>query len=465
MNNIRSEGAIPGMEPSDAPVAIARVRVGRVVFEGVILRTREAGIEFQELLHTVCDKTRSTRLRKDGTRYHDALPVGSPARLLSVEIKDYLNDMDRRELKQSTISATARTLEILRIACGDVPVSRIDHKHIYLLWDLLRWAPPGLTSDATLKGMCAEDLIARGKALAVPSPARETFELHRRFLNAFFNALEDTRAIPHSPMAAFAERKKSLIVDPDQAERLFSDENLQKMFDPATFVPWALKYPHRWWGPMLGLYLGARINEVAQLKVADILEERGTWCIAIRMTADADLAKDPRRRSRTRQSLKGKSAVRTLPIPQPLLDAGFLDFVEDMKACGHPRLFPHLSAGVNQKTGDTNARYSQGLLSQFGRYLKDLGFPKGVGFHAFRHTLATDLDHQGVRVEDVALITGHSVSKKVPVLQDHYYHKKPDAIRLRQKTALALYRPNVTLPTYARGQFKELLTKQYKFYP
>lgn len=82
---------------------------------------------------------------------------------------------------------------------------------------------------------------------------------------------------------------------------------------------------------------------------------------------------------------------------------------------------------------------------------KEPGFPKGVGFHAFRHTLATDLDHQGIRAEDVALITGHSVSKKVPVLQDSYYHKKPEAIRKRQLAALSLYRPAVQLTMYRRG--------------
>lgn len=465
MSNEQNEEVACGVEAADAPVSIARVRVGRVVFEGVVLRTREAGIEFQELLNTACDKTRSSRLRKDGTRYHDPLPIGTPARLLSAETRDYLNDMDRRGLQPDTIDATARTLLILRMACGDIPVSRIEPRHIHLLWDLLRWAPPGLTSNPEFAGLSAEALIERGKAAMASCPARATFDLHHRFLSAFFNALVKARAIPHSPMAAFGKQKKDFTVDPDQPERLFSDEDLQRIFNPATYVPWAKKYPHRWWGPIIGLYTGARINEVAQLKVADIMEERGTWCIAIRRTVDADLAKDPHRKNRSRQSLKGQSAVRTLPIPQPLLDAGFLDFVEDMKACRHPRLFPHLSAGVNQKTGETNARYSQGLLSQFGRYLKDLGFPKGVGFHAFRHTLATDLDHQGVRVEDVALITGHSVSKKVPVLQDHYYHKKPDAIRLRQKTALTLYRPNVELPKYERGQFSALLKKRNKFYP
>ncbi len=32
--------------------------------------------------------------------------------------------------------------------------------------------------------------------------------------------------------------------------------------------------------------------------------------------------------------------MRIVPIAKPLLDAGFLEFVEDMKATGHPRLFP-----------------------------------------------------------------------------------------------------------------------------
>jgi len=442
---------------------IGRLRIGRVRFEDVTVQGREAAINLQELLLTACEKTKIVRVRKDGTRYPEPLPMGAPARVLSTEIADYLSDMARRNLQAATIRATARTLEILKIVCGNIPVSRIDHKHIYLMWDLLRWAPPAITTAADLQGLSAEALILQGKSANVPSPARESIELHRRFLVAFFNALVKTHAIPHSPMAAFAEMKKDLVCDPDRAERLFSDGDLQRIFDSGTYVPWAIKYPHRWWAPMIGLYTGARINEVAQLKVADILQERETWCIAIRKTVDEDMRGN--KGARSRQSLKGAKAVRRIPVSQALLDAGILDFVEDMRACGHPRLFPHLSAGVNKTTGESNARYSQGLLNQFGRYLKDLGFPKGVGFHAFRHTLATDLDHKGIRVEDVALITGHSLNKKVPVLQDAYLHTKPEAVRSRQQGALNQFKPPVTLPVYQRGQFRKALGRREKFYP
>lgn len=439
------------------------LRIGRVTIDEVSVAGREAAINLQEFLSTVCDKTQRLRSGKHGTRYPEPLPVAAPARLLSVEIRDHLNDMARRGLQPKTIEVTERTLRILKLTTGDVPVSRIDHKHIYLLWEVLRWAPPGLTSLEGFDGLTAERSIALGKKAAVPAPAPATLERHRRFLVSFFNQLVRTQAIPASPMAAFGEAKRDLAIDPDQPERLFNDDDLQRIFNPATFVPWALEHPHRWWAPMLGLHFGARVNEVCQLKVSDIIEERGVWCVAIRKTVDPDLAH--KATARSRQSLKGRAAVRTLPIPQALLDAGFLEFVADIRETGHPRLFPHLSAGVNQKTGDTNARYSSGFLRQFGRYLRDLGFPKGLGFHAFRHTLATDLHHQGVPEESIALITGHSVSKRVPVLHEAYFHKKPEQMRRKQIEALASYRPAVELPVYRRGQFTETFCDRVKLHP
>lgn len=441
---------------------LGRLRVGRFLFENISLTGRDAAINFQEMLQTVGAHTRRARIGKDGTRYPEPLPMGAPARLLSVEIVDYLRDMQRRNLQMDTIDAAARTLKILLIACGDIPVNRIDRQHVLGLFDLLRWAPPNITTDESLKGMSATQLIAKGRADGVPQPAVATLELHRRFLATFFNTLVTAHVIPFSPMASIREMRKGL-EEGEKPARLFGPEDLKKIFEPGIFVPWAIKFPHRWWGPMLGLYTGARINEIAQLKVDDILQDGGVWCIAIRVTRDSDHAGQSA--ARNRQRLKGKSAVRRIPIAQPLLDAGFLDYLEDVRLCRHPRLFPHLSAGINRLTGETNARYSQGLLNQFSTYLKDLGFPKGVGFHAFRHTLATELEASGVREEDIALITGHSVSKKVPVLQDAYIHKQPERVRARQIAALKQYLPPVALPVYHRGQFGDRLRKGAKFYP
>lgn len=449
-------------QPGDT-LRMLNVRIGSFRVEELVITGREAAIHAQEILNAAHERTRRSRVTKNGTRYPEPLPVGTPARLLSVEIADYLQDRDNRGLARDTVDATARTLTLLQIACGDVPVSRIDHAHIYRLWDLMRWSPPLLLSDPLYRNFTFEQAVARGKELCVEPPSPGTFEKHRRFLSTFFKRLAKTKAIPASPMDAFDEIKKDLVTDPNKPERLFDEADLQRIFAPETYVPWAMKYPHRWWLPMIGLYTGVRINEAAQLKLADVVQESGVWCIRVQKTVDPDLAH--RNRGRSRQSVKGKAAIRTLPVPQPLLDAGFLDFLADIRQCGHPRLFPHLSAGINKKTGETNARYSQAALNQFSAYMKTLGFPKGVGFHAFRHTIATELHHQGVSDEDIALVTGHSLSKRVPVLHEAYFHKKPALARTKQIKVLAAYRPPVELPIYQRGQFSKELSDPKKFYP
>ena len=104
-------------------------------------------------------------------------------------------------------------------------------------------------------------------------------------------------------------------------------------------------------------------------------------------------------------------------------------------------------------------------LNQFSAYLKSLGFGKGIGLHAFRHTIATELHHKGIPDEDIALLTGHSISKKVPVLHDAYFHKKPELARRKQIDLLSRYAPPVELPIYQRGQFAKQLSDPSKFYP
>jgi integrase len=72
------------------------------------------------------------------------------------------------------------------------------------------------------------------------------------------------------------------------------------------------------------LYTGARVNEVCQLKLTDIVEERDVWCVAFQKTLDKDLAADPKKKRRSRQSMKGSGSIRIIPIAGPLLEAGFL---------------------------------------------------------------------------------------------------------------------------------------------
>lgn len=447
-------------EPTELLV-LENIRIGRMKLGRMVIRGRGAGYNALDVIGSAFEKTARVRSGKHGTRHLEPLPLCAPARLLSIEINDYLQHQKRRGLRPGTIDDTSRTLRLLLIACGDIPVSHIDHQLICKAWDFIQWAPPDVHTSPASQGKTCDELIEIGRRLRTKPPSESTMDKHQRLLVTFFKKLESTGAIRLSPMAGFGRRRKDLTRSSEKVERFFDTEDLRRIFDPTTYLSWAQKYPHRWWCPILALYTGARINELAQLKLIDIVEDAGHWSISIQPTEDQDLG---RSRQRSRQCVKGASAIRTIPLHPKLLEAGFMDFVDDMRRCGHPRLFPHLSAGVSIKTGETNARYSQGVLNQFSTYLKDLGFSKGIGFHAFRHTFVTALSQRGVRDADIALLTGHSKGGEYKVVQV-YKKKKPLDEAERRWAALQAFEPDVSVPRYRAGQFAKCLSDPKRFYP
>lgn len=137
-----------------------------------------------------------------------------------------------------------------------------------------------------------------------------------------------------------------------------------------------------------------------------------------------------------------------MPLAQPVLDAGFLQFVEDMKATGHPRLFPHLPAGTGKDGEPNGLGYGRQLSRQFAAYLKQFEIEKGTAFHAFRHTLSTRLTEAKVPVSTIAMITGHARKQEVPVLEAHYIHIADVKTLSERVEALAQYVPSIECPRY-----------------
>lgn len=461
MNQELSSAIQTYLDSSDDILILDNVRVGRVKFGKMIVRGRDAAFNALDLLQATMDKTRRIRVGSAASTLPAPLSAG-PGRKLSVAIKDHLTHQGRRRLRQATIDDTMRTLRVLLVACGDIPITRITTDHVFTAWDLLTWLPPGDVWKSHLNNVHSAVILAKGIARGTRPAAANTMEKHRRFLVTFFRKLESTGAIRISPMAGFGKVSTDLTRSSGRAVRFFSNDELQRIFDPMTFIQWAKKFPHRWWCPILSLFTGARINELAQLKLGDVFEDGGNWWISFQITGDDGLPTQSHVQSH--QSLKGASAVRTIPVHPALLEAGFSDFVADMRACGHGRLFPHLSAGTYKGTQETKARYSEAVGGQFSVYLKELGFELGVGFHAFRHVFITHLAKKHVHDADIAMLTGHSAGRDFPVLQRY---KNPDELKNDQvkRQAMLQFQPDVKVPTYRRGQFKAALSDPSKFHP
>ncbi|MAF74852.1 MAG: hypothetical protein CMF17_03160 [Idiomarinaceae bacterium] len=163
------------------------------------------------------------------------------------------------------------------------------------------------------------------------------------------------------------------------------------MFSHEIFTHHKVLHPHYYWLPLIGLYTGARMNEICQLYVDDIVDDNGV--MLFKFTDE-----------RPDQRLKNKNSRRVVPIHSELIRLGFLDYVKSVKALKHPRLFDALT-----KSRDG---YSKNASNWFARFRKKLGINiegKKQDFHSFRHNVS-DFYKQSdsAREVDAAAILGHS---------------------------------------------------------
>jgi len=64
----------------------------------------------------------------------------------------------------------------------------------------------------------------------------------------------------------------------DAKKRLpFSSDDLQRLFLSEAYRKSSIKRASEYWIPLIALFTGARLGEIAQLHCSDIYEEQGVW--------------------------------------------------------------------------------------------------------------------------------------------------------------------------------------------
>lgn len=350
--------------------------------------------------------------------------------LLSKAIADHLGDLERANLHSKTVLDSRHSLRLFAGLVGDdLPAADLSQDHVRAFFEGVRWWPSNATKRAPYKALGVREVIRLAKANGEPEIAAWTLKKHRERLSVFFNSLVQARIVEVSPLAGV---RAVATPDTEDTGSPFTDDELGAIFGDA-FVPWARKYPHRWFGPMLGLYSGARVNEVAQLRVDDVETVDGVPGFYVRAAAKG-------------QSVKNKNSRRFVPFALPVLEAGILVYWLEAREAGHERLFPNLP-------NSTGLGFGRQLSRQFSTHIKRQGVAEvGQGFHGFRHTIASRLDEAGASPSAIAALTGHARGQSV--LERHYIDRGtlPDRVR-----TLALFRPPVSLPAYTPGQFAAAL--------
>ena len=148
------------------------------------------------------------------------------------------------------------------------------------------------------------------------------------------------------------------------------------------------------WTNLLAGYQGMRLAEIVEADCRDIeILDYGLVVFHIRL--DHRL---PGMR------LKNKTSIRSLPIHSAVLEAGFLEYVEGIRAQGGGQLFPQVRLNRDGRKSSNASR----VLGEWLREVVKITDPRFV-FHSHRHSVKSILRNhpENPRVDLVDKILGH----------------------------------------------------------
>jgi integrase len=149
-----------------------------------------------------------------------------------------------------------------------------------------------------------------------------------------------------------------------------------------------------YWLPLLALFSGARLNELAPMCVDDIKHDPASDVHFMTVIEDDE----------TGRSVKTETSLRAVPIHSQLKRIGLLELVDQRRQADGPkaRLFPKVQP-------NSKGNYGAGFSQWFGRYKRSLGIDNERSvFHSFRHGFKDALRTAQVNEDINDALTGHS---------------------------------------------------------
>jgi len=186
----------------------------------------------------------------------------------------------------------------------------------------------------------------------------------------------------------------------DRKQR-FNTKDLKSIFETGKYFKTGTKdkffKESYYWIPLIALYTGARVTEISQLHVTDIIKIENIWCISISETTNVPID------DLSYKSVKNKSSCRLIPIHNQLIKLGFLEYVGLAKAKNEIRIFND----ITRKKKGVYGGIVGGWFNKNKKKYFNLSNPKQT-FHSFRHTFIDELKQLGVKEELVAVVVGHA---------------------------------------------------------
>ncbi|HCE1880384.1 site-specific integrase [Vibrio parahaemolyticus] len=303
--------------------------------------------------------------------------------LTGVKLLDAYTD-SRIKLGKSKLKNIQQDHELLTRVLhliGFDDLNELDRSGAENVRDALSYYPTNAKKHSEFSGLTGYDVIFKNAALPKPKPCLSLTTV-KGIIEKFSTFLNWSKAHGYVKDNVFYRLPKKS--EKGGKKRLcFSDQHLAAIFKMKDYKSHSYLHPYYYWVPLLGRYTGARLNEICQLTIDDILQVDGVQCLKIWDNVEG-------------QSVKNTSSIRLIPIHNELIAKGFLAFVNS-KSKG--RLFPELPL--------IKGYYSHNASKWFQRRRDSLGLGKGLDAHSFRHTFINELKQLGVSKEIIECIVGH----------------------------------------------------------
>jgi integrase len=338
-------------------------------------------------------------IRRVGSRRATNAPPGE--RLIDL-VQLYRVTSEREGRKRAdTIVQDDKLLRLFAEFVGpDRRVSSISKDEARDFRNTLASAPRSLSKLKAYKGLSLRKAAAKARQDGAQTLNVRTLAKHISTVSPFFDWLvregyADANCFDGLHPKVPRERKARPPFEPEQLNTLLSSPLFTGFeADRREHLPGVQRARDwRFWIPLVCLFTGARISEVAQLRVRDVEEHGGYWFIHIR--EDSELGQ------------KTKSRKNRLVAVHPTLEAiGFVKFaLAPLGRSSAEPLFPELKPNTRQNIGDRASRF-------FRRYLEKIGMKgraDGLGSHSFRHSMSGEL--RGADFDDTVfgpMVLGHA---------------------------------------------------------
>ena len=241
------------------------------------------------------------------------------------------------------------------------------------------------------------------KRLLIADPKRSQVNVRDRL--AYLRTLLEWAAQEDITDGNVARDVKMAVSERSEKRKDFNTDDLNALFSGPIYTkgdrPKAGFGEAAYWLPLIALFMGARREEIGQLRVSDVKrvpyiddddKRQEVWCIEITDTPDDDALPN---------QVKNESSNRVVPLHPKLIELGFVDYVTSLPNQSG-RVFPDLKAiGIGKKLTDKWGQW-------FTNYKRACGIDdKAKVFHSFRHTWKTHAVDAGIAERICRQFQGH----------------------------------------------------------